>query len=599
LAWPLPPGTLSYVSELAKIPQGVVERGEDDRHPVPPPAPTSPLVDALVHLRADLDTVSLTHSAPGADAARTLHVAVKHQIDDYLLPRLSRVDAPLLVVVGGSTGAGKSTIVNSLLRADVTRAGVLRPTTRAPVLVHHPADARWFTGTRVMPGLARVHGADEVLAPGEPITTMRLVASEGLPAGLALLDAPDIDSVVESNRMLAGQLLAAADLWLFVTTAARYADAVPWELLNEAAARSAALCLVLNRVPAEAVTIVRDDLAGLLSANGLGTSPIFAISEGPTESGLLPRRSIGPLQSWLTALASDSAARGVVIRRTVTGALTVLGDRVRTLASAADDQAAAVQRLRALAVERYEAGADGFAAAMRDGTMLRGEVLARWQEVVGTGEFMRSVESGIGRARDRVVAFLRGKPSSTEQLGEALGNSTEALVLAEVTAAAGDLARRWRSDAVGAEVLATHSELGIPAPDVDTRIQRLVRDWQGTVLGLVREQGEGKRMTARALSFGVNGAGVALMLVVFSQTAGVSGAEIGIAAGTAALSQRLLEAVFGDQAVRNLAAAAQNDLLERVRSLLETERTRWDEALPPVASGDALRGALDALERTR
>ena len=42
------------------------------------------------------------------------------------------------------------------------------------------------------------------------------------------MDAPDVDSVVEDNRDLAATLLAGADLWIFVTTAARYADAVPW-----------------------------------------------------------------------------------------------------------------------------------------------------------------------------------------------------------------------------------------------------------------------------------------------------------------------------------------------------------------------------------
>ena len=74
--------------------------------------------------------------------------------------------------------------------------------------------------------------------------------SEGIPAGLALLDAPDIDSVVTRNRTLATQLLAAADMWLFVTTAARYADAVPWEFLRPAVTRGTAVAVVLDRVAA-------------------------------------------------------------------------------------------------------------------------------------------------------------------------------------------------------------------------------------------------------------------------------------------------------------------------------------------------------------
>ena len=75
------------------------------------------------------------------------------QIDDYLLPRLRSMDAPLLMVVGGSTGAGKSTLVNSLVGADVSPAGVLRPTTRAPVLVCHPGrPARGSRTTACCPG---------------------------------------------------------------------------------------------------------------------------------------------------------------------------------------------------------------------------------------------------------------------------------------------------------------------------------------------------------------------------------------------------------------------------------------------------------------
>ena len=83
------------------------------------------------------------------------------QLEDYVIPRLMTIDAPLLAVVGGSTGAGKSTLVNSLVGARVTEPGVLRPTTRSPVLVHNPADADWFGQDRLLPDLERVQPRDE------------------------------------------------------------------------------------------------------------------------------------------------------------------------------------------------------------------------------------------------------------------------------------------------------------------------------------------------------------------------------------------------------------------------------------------------------
>ena len=80
-----------------------------------------------------------------------------------------------------------------------------------------------------------------------------------------------------------------------------------------------------------------------------------------------------------------------------------------------------------------------------------------------------------------------------------------------------------------------------------------MRDWQQDVLEMVRTEGADKRTTARFLAYGVNGLSVALMVVVFAHTAGLTGAEAGIAGGSAVLGQKLLEAVFGDQAVRSLA----------------------------------------------
>jgi hypothetical protein len=103
----------------------------------------------------------------------------------------------------------------------------------------------------------------------------------------------------------------------------------------------------------------------------------------------------------------------------------------------------------------------------------------------------------------------------------------------------------------------------------------MVRDWQSGVLEMVRTEGGDKRTTARFLAYGVNGLSVALMVVVFASTGGVTGAEVGIAGGSAVVGQKLLEAVFGDQAVRRLALNARKDLTTRVDALLQQERLRF------------------------
>ena len=96
------------------------------------------LVAALLALRSEVADLRLPLETPTAAAGRADRTRVLDQLDDYLLPRLRDPGAPVLVVVGGSTGAGKSTVVNSLVGTEVSPSGVLRPTTRWPVLVHHP-----------------------------------------------------------------------------------------------------------------------------------------------------------------------------------------------------------------------------------------------------------------------------------------------------------------------------------------------------------------------------------------------------------------------------------------------------------------------------
>ena len=547
------------------------------------------LPDALERLRDALASVELGLEAPGAAEGARLRGEVAAQIDDYLLPRLRQMDAPLLMVVGGSTGAGKSTLVNSLLGEDVTPAGVLRPTTRAPVLACHPDDLPWFRDDRILPGMPRTVGAEA--GPGG----VQLAPTPALPRGLALLDSPDIDSVVEANRDLARQLLAAADAWLFVTTAARYADAVPWELLRAAQTRGTALSLVLNRVPAGAEEVA-GHLAEMLSGRELGETQLLEVPETTLEDGRLPASALAPVRGWLDALAADAGARSELVRRTLAGALDSLPARVGAVEEAVGEQLAAADGLRT-AVERAYAGAyEEVDEAVRGGSLLRGEVLARWHEVVGTGDFMRAMESRIGWLRDRARELVTGRGRGDAELQAAVRSSVDGLVHTAADRAAERAAERWRERPAGRALLEGGVRLDAASPGLMPATRDAVRAWQGFVFELVQREGADKRTTARLASLGVNGAGLTVMLAVFIQTAGLTGAEVAIAGGTSALGQKVLEAVFGDQAVRSLAARARTDLLERVETLLADEAARYEALLDAAAPTEEQRGRLhDAL----
>jgi predicted GTPase len=528
-----------------------------------------------VRLRSALLAARLPLDVPGVEDQRAAQREMVDQLEDYVIPRLTTIEAPLLTVVGGSTGAGKSTLVNSLVGRRVTEPGVLRPTTRSPVLVHHPDDAGWFGQERLLPDLERV--TRSTVDPG----ALQVVASDTVPAGLAILDAPDVDSVEERNRTLAAQLLAAADLWLFVTSAARYADQVPWDYLRQAADRSTAVAIVLDRTPADAVQTVSTHLARMLASRGLKDSPLFVVTEGPvSEEGLLPPDAVADIRGWLESLAEDSDARARVVKQTLEGAIRTLTRRAHGVADAGAEQVTAVQRLRADVDKAYDEAVAAIDTASADGTLLRGEVLARWQEFVGTGELLKTLENRVGWVRDKLVNAIKGKPQQADRVTVAVESGLETLILEHAEAAAERAAGSWQSMTAGRTLLADAGEdLGRASRDLRRQAERSVRDWQQDVLEMVRTEGADKRTSARFLAYGVNGLSVALMVVVFAHTAGLTGAEAGIAGGSAVLGQKLLEAVFGDQAVRSLAERSRVALEARVQTLLDAERARYLDLL--------------------
>ncbi|WP_394277747.1 ABC transporter [Luteococcus sp.] len=539
------------------------------------------LAQSLTELRESLAPVRLPLALPQAIEQARAAREMSTQLDDYVLPRLATIEAPLLAVVGGSTGAGKSTLVNSLVGRVVTTPGVIRPTTKSPVLICHPDDVRWFADERILPGLVRSR------ASSQDSNSLQVVDEPTIPRGLAILDAPDVDSVVEQNRQLAAQLLQAADLWVFVTSAARYADAVPWDFLKQAVDRSAAVAVVLDRIPPAAMNQVPPHLGRLMTERGLADSPLFAVPETETTSeGLLPDAAVSPIRTWLATLAADQASRQRVVMQTLDGAIGSLLTRAPAVADAIDAQADALESLRSDAAASYAEAVRAVSVQSADGTLLRGEVMARWQEFVGTGEFMKTVEHRISWLRDRAVSAFKGTPPEADNVKVAVESGLEALVLEQGEAAAERAEAAWRATPFGRDVLRANTgvDLARTSPGFQAEVSRAIREWQGDVMELVQEVGMGKRTQARYLALGVNGVSVALMVYVFAHTAGLSGAEVGIAGGSAVLSQKLLEAVFGDDAVRRLAEQAKQHLDARIEGVMAQEMQRFDDALRGMVS---------------
>ncbi|MFD8978803.1 dynamin family protein [Streptomyces sp. NPDC059564] len=432
------------------------------------------LLDALSALRDRVASVRLPLPLPGAPRARQTRAELLAQLDDYLVPRLKAPEAPLLAVVGGSTGAGKSTLVNSLVGRQVSEAGVLRPTTRTPVLVCHPDDHHWFAGMRILPDLMRVwapQGDDELLpapkrgaprGPNQRTATreLRIETVATLPRGLAVLDAPDIDSLVVENRTLAAQLICAADVWVMVTTASRYADAVPWHLLRTAKQYKATLITVLDRVPHQVLAEVSRQYGALLTRAGLGDVPRFTVPELPESAGgggLLPASAVAPLLAWLTHHVQDPAARQYAVGRTALGALDSLGRRMPELASAVAAQHAAAVRLTSAVEDAYKQEGKRVRGRLDRGAVLAGDALTRW----------------------------RGYPldTSADELLDSLAESLAALLQCAVAAADERIAAAWRREpAAGAVTL--------PAPDREAaeRISVAVRRWRRVLEELAEEE---------------------------------------------------------------------------------------------------------------
>ncbi len=547
--------------------------------------PTADMITGITQLREALGLVRLPFASEAREEDRDLLVAVTDQIDDYILPRLMESAAPVLAVVGGSTGAGKSTLVNSIIGTQVTEPGVLRPTTRAPVLVHHPADAPWFEEAKLLPALER-----STTTSGDP-GKLHLVSSDVLHPGLALLDAPDFDSVDAQNRAIAAQLMAAADLWIFVTTSARYSDQIPWDYLKRAAERSLSVAVVLDRTAPHAVAEVRTHLARTLTSRGLRDSPLFTIPEvrlGP--DGLLPREVVADIIGWLRDFAGNAYLRQDIVDKALQGAIRQLAQHSHALA---DEVGLQIDRAHTLAESITETFAEsGRVVGQRlvRGELLRGELLARWDALINSGDLTAPLMSRWARFRIR----LGGGSSATrsrhaEVTIDALDEGMRLILLDEA-----EMTRMRLSDVILASGLVERDiadEAGVISSGFGEATARMVAAWQERLEDRVAELVATSSVRRVPIS-DVPGLAVAVAVCAATSDRDEVGPDPNAAEANEA-AWRLLVAVFGVDTARLLTLEVADWMLDLGVSTFALEARR--------AEAEVVRLGLDVevVERVR
>lgn len=157
-----------------------------------------------------------------------------------------------IVALAGSTGAGKSSLLNALVGRQIARASAIRPTTSEALAVTNAQAADVLDWLEIH----ERHEADLTAA-----------------GGMVLIDLPDIDSTEFVHRETAKKLTSLVDVVVWVLDPQKYADAVVHEdYLSNLAEHAATTIVVLNqadRLDDETLTNVVSDAERLMREDGL------------------------------------------------------------------------------------------------------------------------------------------------------------------------------------------------------------------------------------------------------------------------------------------------------------------------------------------
>lgn len=180
--------------------------------------------------------------------------------------RHRRAYSGIVVGLAGSTGSGKSSLLNAIMGQPVSDPGAMRPTTSRPLVVVPPSIANRLEGLWQELGL-------------EDIVELET------PESLTLIDLPDVDSVAVDHRHQVEDMLAILDIVVWVTDPEKYRDRVIHDqFFRPLVAHEGSYVFVLNQIDRLVdgeVAAVTEDLEWALRSDGFAEPAVLATAADP------------------------------------------------------------------------------------------------------------------------------------------------------------------------------------------------------------------------------------------------------------------------------------------------------------------------------
>lgn len=353
--------------------------------------------DALEAIAGSLEEVAFVLPGPEQRDAETERREIAAAVRRYVLPRLREPDAPIVAVLVGLSGVGKSTLINTLAQDRVSDTGVVRPTTTHGVLWAHRAHAARYWTEFVGRVTEHIGATTDVVIGDDPLTSH-----------VTFVDTPPLELVPAEAATTAADAVMFADICLFVSSVGRYADAAPFGLLHSARARGIPILFVLNRLPSadgERRELLADFAAKLADAGLLPEADptmIFGVDESEDlrwHGGLGPP-SVRALRQELGEL-SEPELRGAVIDGTAETTVQSVATRARAVSGRLRSQETERRELRNSVDEAYEAAGGRFHRRLSEGAYGSLALHEAWSQAVV--EITGIVTRAAGAAADDVV----------------------------------------------------------------------------------------------------------------------------------------------------------------------------------------------------